>query len=53
MIISDLYQEIYSGITSNKVRSGLTTLGIVTGIGSVIAMLAIGTGAQNSIEESI
>ncbi|PIU08104.1 MAG: hypothetical protein COT31_03235 [Candidatus Moranbacteria bacterium CG08_land_8_20_14_0_20_34_16] len=53
MLISDLYQEIYSGITSNKVRSGLTMLGIIIGIGSVIAMLAIGTGAQNSIEESI
>lgn len=53
MIASDLYQEIYNGITSNKVRSGLTMLGIIIGIGSVIAMLGIGTGAQSSIEESI
>jgi putative ABC transport system permease protein len=53
MITSDLYQEIVGGLTSNKVRTGLTMLGIVIGIASVIAMLAIGTGAQNSIEESI
>ncbi len=53
MITSDLYQEIIRGLTSNKVRTGLTMLGIVIGIASVIAMLAIGVGAQNSIEESI
>jgi putative ABC transport system permease protein len=53
MITSDLYQEIVGGLTSNKVRTGLTMLGIVIGIASVIAMLAIGVGAQNSIEESI
>ncbi len=53
MITSDLYQEVRSAIASNKARSGLTMLGIVIGIGSVIAMLAIGVGAQRSIEESI
>jgi putative ABC transport system permease protein len=40
-------------LSSNKVRSGLTMLGIVIGIASVIAMTAIGTGAQNSISASI
>ncbi|MEI8361448.1 MAG: ABC transporter permease [bacterium] len=53
MLISDLYQETISAITSNKVRSGLTILGIVIGIGSVIAMVAIGQGAQSSIEANI
>ena len=53
MLISDLFQETYSAITTNKVRTSLTILGIVIGIGSVIAMTAIGRGAQNSIEESI
>ena len=37
----------------NKVRSGLTILGIVIGIGSVIAMVAIGQGTQGSITSSI
>ncbi len=53
MRISDLLEETYSAVTVNKVRSGLTILGIVIGIGSVIAMVSIGTGAKGSIESSI
>ena len=49
----DLLEETYTALSSNKVRSGLTMLGIVIGISSVIAMTAIGTGAQNSISASI
>ncbi|MFH1712611.1 MAG: ABC transporter permease [Candidatus Jacksonbacteria bacterium] len=49
----DLLQETYSAVSANKARSGLTILGIVIGIGSVIAMVAIGQGAQGSIEASI
>jgi putative ABC transport system permease protein len=53
MIISELFQEASSAITVNKVRSGLTVLGIVIGIGSVIAMISIGQGAQSSINARI
>lgn len=53
MKISDLTHETWSAITVNKVRTSLTILGIVIGIGSVIAMVAIGQGAQNTIESSI
>jgi putative ABC transport system permease protein len=53
MSIPDLFAEIYFGLTSNKARSGLTILGIVIGIASVIAMVGIGSGAQNSIQASI
>jgi putative ABC transport system permease protein len=53
MRIIDLLEETYSAVTVNKVRSGLTVLGIVIGIGSVIAMISIGTGAKGSIESSI
>ncbi|MCK9393663.1 MAG: ABC transporter permease [Candidatus Paceibacterota bacterium] len=49
----DLFEEIYSALLANKARSGLTILGIVIGIGSVIAMIAIGQGSQSSIESSI
>jgi len=49
----DLLHETYSAVSSNKVRSGLTVLGIVIGIGSVIALIAIGQGAQSSIQSSI
>ncbi len=53
MKTSDILEETYTALSTNKVRSGLTMLGIVIGIGSVIAMTAIGTGAQNSISSSI
>ena len=38
---------------ASKLRSGLTILGIVIGVASVIAMLAVGRGAQASINSSI
>ncbi len=53
MRIDDLFQETYESLTINKVRSGLTVLGIVIGIGSVIAMISIGQGAQKDIESRI
>jgi len=53
MIISELFHEASSAITINKARSGLTILGIVIGIGSVIAMISIGQGAQSSINSRI
>ncbi len=53
MIISDIFQETYTALSANKVRSGLTVLGIVIGIGSVIAMVSIGQGAQGQIQSSI
>ncbi len=45
--------EALDSLSSNKVRSGLTVLGIVIGVGAVIAMLAIGSGAQETITGSI
>jgi putative ABC transport system permease protein len=45
--------EALESLTSNKLRSGLTILGIVIGVAAVIAMLAVGQGAQNSILGSI
>jgi len=53
MLITDLFEETYFAISANKTRSGLTILGIVIGIGSVIAMISIGQGATGSIETSI
>ena len=53
MLTIDLIQEVRFSIFSNKVRSGLTMLGIVIGIASVIAMVAIGAGAQKSIQSQI
>lgn len=53
MTTRDFFEETYWALSGNKVRSSLTILGIVIGIGSVIAMVSIGQGAQNSIQSSI
>ncbi len=49
----DLLKETMWSLMGNKVRSGLTILGIVIGIASVITMVSIGQGAQKTISQSI
>lgn len=53
MTTQDLFEETWSAVTVNKVRSGLTMLGIVIGIASVIALVAVGQGSQASIQANI
>jgi putative ABC transport system permease protein len=53
MRVGDLLSEAIFAISANKVRSGLTILGIVIGIASVIAMISIGQGANLEITKSI
>ena len=53
MKISDLLEQTFFSLLANKARSGLTVLGIVIGIGSVIAMVSIGQGASGTITSSI
>ncbi len=53
MKITDIFEEVFTALTANKVRTALTMLGIVIGIGSVIAMLSIGQGVQNSITSQV
>ncbi len=43
----------WNGLNANKVRSGLTMLGVIIGVASVIALLSIGRGVQESITGSI
>ncbi len=40
-------------LMANKLRSALTMLGIVIGVGSIVALLSVGTGAQSSITNQI
>jgi putative ABC transport system permease protein len=45
--------EAFTSLAANKLRSGLTMLGIIIGVAAVVAMLAIGNGAQASIDAQI
>ena len=45
--------EALESLSANKLRSGLTILGIVIGVAAVIAMISIGRGAENTITGSI
>jgi len=40
-------------LARNKLRSSLTMLGIVIGVGAVIAMVGVGQGAENQVQEQI
>jgi putative ABC transport system permease protein len=51
-VLANLYIAI-DAVIANKVRSLLTALGIIFGVAAVIAMLAIGNGAQKEILEQI
>jgi putative ABC transport system permease protein len=42
-----------AALTANKLRSFLTALGVIIGVAAVVALLAIGQGAQEEIVESI
>ncbi len=53
MNIGQAIIEALESLNANKMRSGLTILGIVIGVAAVIAMLAVGSGAQNTITGSI
>src|SRR4029078_2481953 len=47
------FKQAFISLLSNKVRSALSLLGILIGVASLIAMLALGTGAKESIESSL
>src|SRR5829696_9924961 len=53
MSIGQAFLEALESLSGNKLRSGLTVLGFVIGVAAVIAMLAVGRGAQASITGSI
>ncbi len=53
MKIQIILLSAFRALQRNKMRSFLTMLGIIIGVGAVIAMLAIGQGAEYSVEQQI
>jgi len=47
------FKVAWEGLTLNKVRSFLTTLGVIIGVGSVIVMMAVSAGAEAEIADQI
>ncbi len=53
MTVKGLLKLSFRSILRNKMRSLLTSLGIIIGVGSVIIMVAVGEGSQQQIEKQI
>jgi putative ABC transport system permease protein len=53
MLIQEVIWVALGAIRANKLRSFLTTLGIIIGVSAVIAMVSLGEGAQRNVEQQI
>ena len=53
MILWEVIHVALEGLRANVLRSLLTTLGIIIGIAAVIAMVALGTGAEHAVQDRI
>lgn len=53
MKILNIIKMAFKNIRSNKLRSGLTMLGLIIGIASVIVLVGIGSGATTSVTDSV
>src|SRR5205085_10877999 len=48
-----IFRIAFKALSTNKMRTALTMLGMIIGVGAVITMVALGTGAQSSIDAQI
>jgi putative ABC transport system permease protein len=53
MLVLEIVMVALAAIRANALRSFLTTLGIIIGVAAVIAMVALGEGAQRRVQEQI
>jgi len=53
MLLVEILRVALEAVRANKMRSLLTMLGIIIGVGAVITMLALGTGARHAVEARI
>ncbi len=53
MLLGEIVAVALEALRANKLRSLLTMLGIIIGVGAVITMIALGSGAQKSVQDRI
>ena len=53
MLFSESFQMAMTALMANKLRSLLTMLGIIIGVGAVIAMVSVGMGVTSNVQNSI
>jgi len=53
MELNEIISEAVSTLSTNRLRTALATLGIVIGIGSVIALISLGAGSQKAVSDQI
>jgi putative ABC transport system permease protein len=53
VLIGEIITVALDALRANKLRSLLTMLGIIIGVGAVITMIALGSGAQKSVQDRI
>ncbi len=53
MLLGEIIRVALEALRANKLRSLLTMLGIIIGVGAVITMVALGSGAQKSVQDRI
>ena len=51
--MSEALAVALTGLGANKLRSGLTILGLMIGVGSVIVLIAVGTGSSSAVQSQI
>jgi putative ABC transport system permease protein len=51
--VSETIRVAVAGLIANKLRSALTILGLMIGVGSVIVLVAVGTGSSNAVQKQI
>ncbi|MGH3415864.1 MAG: ABC transporter permease [Actinocrinis sp.] len=53
MRVQEVFRFALRGLRANKLRSGLTTLGILIGVGAVILLIAVGQGSGAAVQQRI
>lgn len=53
MRLTEAWRVAFDALRTNRLRSGLTALGMVIGVGAVVVLVALGTGTKNEVEAQV